>query len=178
MHEQIEKENQAKKIIDHSIALEEYKLLLLQNYIAYRTVEKQIARFLPDYEAAKHKQLEKDLTALDVATSIALEYEAEFSCNNKTEALGAAYVVEGSALGGMVISKELKECTHLNGIGEQHFFSGDRANVKSWNKFKKELDSHEYSEDEKEQATQKAKETFQFFGKIFSKGKGELLTSR
>lgn len=171
LHEQIEKENQAKKILDHSINLEEYKLLLLQNYIAYRTVEKEISQYLPDYEASKHQQLEKDLKALEVDPSVASEYEPEFSCNNKIEALGAAYVVEGSALGGMIISKELKECKNLEGLEDQHFFSGKRDIIKAWNKFKKELNSRQYSEEEKEQASEKAKDTFRFFGSVFSAGK-------
>lgn len=177
LHEQIEKENQAKKIMDHSIDLKEYKGLLLQNYIAYRTVEKEISRHIPTYEGSKHQQLEKDLNALDVDFSVASEFESGFQCSSYLEALGAAYVVEGSALGGMVIAKELKECQNLKDLEDQHFFSGKRDNVQSWNRFKKELNSREYSEEEKELASEKAKETFQFFGEVFSTAPGQLIRS-
>ncbi len=172
LHEQIEKENQAKKIMDHSIDLEEYKLLLLQNFIAYRTVENEISRHIPEYKSSKHQQLEKDLNALDVDFSVALEFGSGFICNNYIEALGAAYVVEGSALGGMVISKELKACPNLKGLEDQHFFSGKRDNLKSWNRFKKELNSREFSEEEKEQASEKAQDTFRFFEDIFTSTPG------
>ena len=173
LREQIEKENQAKKIMDHSIELEAYKSLLLQNYIAYRTVEKEISRHIPNYEGSKHQQLEKDLNALGVDFSVASEFESGFYCSGYLEALGAAYVVEGSALGGMVIAKELKECPNLKDLEDQHFFSGKRDNVQSWNRFKKELNSREYSEEEKEQASEKAKETFRFFGEVFATTPGK-----
>lgn len=178
LHEQIEKENQAKKIMDHSISMEEYKLLLLQNYIAYRTVEKEISRFLPEYEASKYRQLEKDLEQLKVDVSIASQYESEFTCRNEVEALGAAYVVEGSVMGGMVISRELKNCPKLEDIGNQHFFSGDRDNVKSWNKFKKGLESRDYTEAEKEEAAEKARDTFRFFRKAFSVSRDQLFAAQ
>ena len=66
LHEQIEKENLARHILDHSISLEDYKLLLLQNYIAYAVTEKAIAAHLVGYKGAKHLQLEKDLLELQV----------------------------------------------------------------------------------------------------------------
>ncbi|GHA33499.1 hypothetical protein GCM10007103_13810 [Salinimicrobium marinum] len=175
LHEQIEKENQAKKIMDHSIDLEEYKILLLQNYIAYRTVEKEISRHISSYEGSKHQQLEIDLKALEVDFSVASEYESRFTCTSYLEALGAAYVVEGSALGGMVIAKELKECENLKSLEDQNFFSGKRDNLKSWNRFKKELNSREFSEEEKEEASEKAKETFRFFGEVFTSAPGRSL---
>lgn len=168
LHEQIETENQAKKILDHSITLQEYKVLLLQNYIAYSTTEKEISRFLPGYHASKHQQIEQDLKALNVDTSIVLDYEDQFSCHNMAEALGTAYVVEGSALGGVVIGRELKNCPELSGLAPQHFFSGTRDNVKDWNNYKKMLESRPFSEEEKDMATEKAKKTFLFFRKVFS----------
>ena len=42
LHKEIEKDNTAGLIMDHSITLEEYKLLLLQNYLAYKIVEDEM----------------------------------------------------------------------------------------------------------------------------------------
>lgn len=167
LHKEIEADNSASRIIDHSITLKEYKLLLLQNYIAYKVTEEEIGKFIPSLEGQKHQRLKKDLEDLDMNTGIVSHYKASFSCSSYAEALGAAYVVEGSALGGMVIAKELKHCDNLEGIKEHHFFNGDRNNVKSWNAFKKELDATELSEEETILATEKAKATFRFFREVF-----------
>ncbi len=168
LHEEIEKENQASKIINHSITLEEYKLLLLQNYIAYSVTENEIARYLSNYPATKHKQLEKDLISLNVDRSIAAKFDREFTCHNEAEALGAAYVVEGSAMGGLMIGRELQKCSQLSHLDPQHFFSGKRDDVKNWNLFKKRLENRHFSEEEESMALEKAKGTFRFFGKVFS----------
>lgn len=177
LHQEVEKENSAAKIIDHSITRREYKLLLLQNYIAYKIAEEQIKRFLPQEEISKHQRLQQDLEELGVDISGSSDYQDDFTCNTYAEAMGAAYVVEGSALGGMVIAKELRHCENLDGLDNQHFFNGDRNNIKSWNTFKKQLDTTQFSEDEVVAATEKAKETFRFFQKVFRLGFQEVQIS-
>ena len=174
LHKEIEKDNLAGLIMDHSISLEEYKTLLLQNYVSYKLVENAIQPFLNDFGTCKSDHLEKDLIALDIDLHVVKHFENAISCANKIEALGAAYVVEGSVLGGMMIAKELKECTELIGIKTHHFFNGDRNNVAGWKKFVKQINAVEFTEEEKSQASKKARETFKFFGKVFS----EIKTNR
>ncbi|MDT0649756.1 biliverdin-producing heme oxygenase, partial [Autumnicola edwardsiae] len=101
LHRQIEEENTAGRIMDHSISMEEYKNLLFQNYVAYAISEKEISAQLSGYKGTKHKELEKDLEQLSVPVKIPSFPGDNFSCNSEAEALGAAYVVEGSAMGGM-----------------------------------------------------------------------------
>lgn len=168
LHKEIEKDNLAGLIMDHSISLEEYKTLLLQNYISYKTVEKAVLPFIEDFGSLKSDQLEKDLKFLDVDLNLVEGFENDISCSNKVEALGAAYVVEGSVLGGMMIAKELENCKKLETIKEHHFFNGDRTNTAGWKTFLKQINSQDFSEEEKLQASNKAKETFTFFGKVFS----------
>lgn len=110
LHEQIERENAAGRIMDHSISIEQYKNLLFQNYVAYAISEKEISSHLPNYVGNKHEELKKDLKELNVITEITSFPGDKFSCNSEVEALGAAYVVEGSAMGGMVISRNIKKC--------------------------------------------------------------------
>ncbi len=167
LHEQVEKENLARFIIDHSISLENYKLLLLQNYVAYAITEKEILRFIPDAQPAKHERLKKDLEELQINSEVLERFEATFSCNSLPEALGAAYVVEGSALGGRLIAIELEECKHLEGLGEPNFFNLNRSNMDGWKRYKKMVENHQLSEEEVLQATQKAQETFRFFMTVF-----------
>jgi len=164
LHTDIEKDNTANKIVDHSISLEEYKLLLIQNYLAYQATEHEIQRFLPDYEAGKTSRLQKDLENLGIEN---LRCELDFSCKNEAEAIGAAYVVEGSAMGGMLIGKEIKNCPGLESISNQHFFNGERSSMMGWNKFLKYLRSRDFNDQEIIAATNKAKETFLLFKKAF-----------
>lgn len=164
LHNEIEGENPARFIIDHSIDMETYKLLLLQNYMAYKKTESEISKFIAGYPGNKYLKLESDLDNLEVTLQ---DTPHGFSCNNIAEAFGAAYVVEGSALGGMVISRNILKCDALSGLKEQVFFSGDRENLKSWEGFKKQLSEHNFSEEEATAATEKAMETFRFFGKVF-----------
>ncbi len=167
LHEQIEQDNLASKIMSHKISLEEYKLLLLQNYIAYKITEEQISQHLDNWKSDKSLRLKKDLDSLNVDTSVLAHFKDGFSISNKTEALGATYVVEGSALGGMQISKELSHCPNLSGLDKPHFFTPERKSMEGWNMFLKRLRNSEFSEEEKNIAAQKAQDTFRFFGEVF-----------
>ena len=67
----------------------------------------------------------------------------------------------------MMIAKNIKECEQLSSIEEHHFFNGKRQSVDGWRKFTKDLKKKDFSAEEETQAIEKAKETFQFFGKVF-----------
>ena len=168
LHEEIEKDNLAALIMSHNISLEEYKLLLLQNYVAYKVTEVALMRKLPNYTESKSQRLLEDLNNLNIDASVAKEYFNKFIITTKAEALGAAYVVEGSSLGGMMIAKEIKNCEALSHITSHHFFNGDRGDVKSWNSFSKSLKREIFTPLEEIQAIDKAKETFLFFGEVFN----------
>ena len=163
-HDALEGENLANKIMDHSITEEEYKLLLLQNYAAYAATEDSIAFHLKNYSSTKTDAIKLDLSSLGIDKA---ETSLEFQCENEAEAIGAAYVVEGSAMGGLMIGKELKNCPHLEHLPDQQFFSGKRDQIKSWNEFLKFLRSKDFSEDQKETAARKAQQTFGLFEEAF-----------
>lgn len=163
-HEALEGENLANKIMDHSITEEEYKLLLLQNYAAYAATEDSITRHLKNYSSTKTDAIKLDLLSLGIEKA---ETSLEFQCDNEAEAVGAAYVVEGSAMGGLMIGKELKNCPHLEHLPDQQFFSGKRDQIKSWNEFLKFLRNKDFSEDQKETAARKAQQTFDLFEEAF-----------
>lgn len=164
LHQQVEAENLARFIMDHTIDMKTYRLLLLQNYLAYKNTETAIAGYIKGYVGTKHHELAKDLKNLEVPQA---EINSGFSCNSVAEAFGAAYVVEGSALGGMVLAKNIPHCSKLSSIQTHHFFNGDRDNLEAWKNFKTRLAEQNFSEKEQLQATEKAKETFRFFREVF-----------
>lgn len=167
LHKKLEGENLANKIMDHSISLEEYKLLLFQNFLAYCTVEKQLHQFLPNKNNNKSERLKKDLSGMGVGNFVCYSL-SDFQCENEAEAIGAAYVIEGSAMGGMVIGKEVEHCEALKGLPAQTFFNASRDSIKNWNGFLKFLRSQKFTEEEKEQAAAKARETFKLFEEAFN----------
>lgn len=163
-HRALEKENLANKIMDHTISLEEYKRLLFQNFAAYEVSENEVKKFLPQQESNKSLKLKRDLESLGVSS---FDSPLEFTCRNEAEAIGAAYVLEGSAMGGMIIGKELSSCQSLANLPEQQFFNGNRSNIKDWNNYLKFLRSREFTKEEIKFAAEKAKETFDLFEKAF-----------
>ena len=165
LHNEVEQHTLARHIMDHTIDLEMYRLLLWQNYIAYAVTEKEIAQHIKEYRGEKHLRLKKDLHRLNISQEIPAEVPI-FECRNKAEAYGATYVVEGSALGGMLLARNLEKCDELKSIPEHHFFNGDKNSLQEWKNFKESLSAQSFSEAEKEQSIAKAKETFEFFGEI------------
>ena len=163
LHRELEKENLANKIMDHSITLDEYRSLLFQNFIAYKSAENEISKFLPS-KAEKTEKLKADLKGLGITD---FNFDLDFSCENEAEAIGAAYVVEGSAMGGMLIGKEIKNCEALKELPEQQFFSGNRESMKGWNEFLKFLRTRDFTETEVQEAVNKGKDTFLLFGEAF-----------
>lgn len=164
LHKELEKDNLANKIMDQSISLNEYRALLFQNFVAYKCAEAEIFKFLPEYSSDKTQRLKQDLQGIGVEN---FDCPMEFSCSSEAEAIGAAYVIEGSAMGGMLIGKELKKCDFSNEIPEQQFFNGKRDSIKGWNEYLKFLRSREFSESEIDLAVNKAMQTFLLFGEAF-----------
>lgn len=167
LHHRLEGDNLANKIMNHSITLEEYKLLLFQNFLAYSIVEKELRRYIAGFKSEKSEKLSQDLINLGFS-NLNTEQGPGFKCLNEAEAIGAAYVIEGSAMGGMVIGKEIASCSALAHLPPQNFFSGERDSIKSWNSYLKFLRSREFTESEKKVAADKARETFRLFEKVYN----------
>lgn len=165
LHDRIEKDNPAQAILDHSIDLETYKNLLLLNFQAYKHLEDRMASFLPQLKLDKAARLKSDLEAFK--TTLPADPPTEVSIASRAEALGAAYVMEGSALGGMVIAKHLQQCEELGELPPQHFFNGDKGCLKDWNAFKEELARQELSPQQEEEVLAKARESFLFFESVY-----------
>lgn len=165
LHDRIEKDNPAQAILDHSIDLETYKNLLLLNFQAYKHLEDRMASFLPQLKLDKAARLKTDLEVFK--TTLPADPPTEVSIASRAEALGAAYVMEGSALGGMVIAKHLQQCEELGELPPQHFFNGDKGCLKDWNAFKEELARQELNPQQEEEVLAKARESFLFFESVY-----------
>lgn len=118
------------------IDLEDYRHLLIRLYGFHRAFEESIAGAMPDLDIAPRSRLiEGDLQALGALrpeiARLPLCRELR-SPSSEAAALGALYVVEGSALGGVQIAAALEATLEpLRGQGRR-FFEGDPGQRAVW----------------------------------------------
>ncbi|KQS32406.1 biliverdin-producing heme oxygenase [Pedobacter sp. Leaf194] len=113
------------EIMNRSLSVEEYKTLLIVNYIVHQKLENTLANSLDANIANKMEMnsrlkltsLERDLTYwnIDPLTLPALDFELFIPEKNNAAVLGAFYVLEGATLGGNVIKKHLLSNRNFEG---------------------------------------------------------------
>ena len=155
-----------KKLLTHIQVVndaERYRSLLTLMYGYYAAVERQLEFFkdnLPDYNRRrKSEAILNDLQHLGFSTDAMPVCNDVPVIDSVPSALGAMYVLEGSTLGGKIISRMLlRQVPTLD--GSINFFQGySEETMDMWQKFKNHLHTsvteHNYNE-----AHKAAKETF------------------
>jgi len=169
IHDNVEGANLAKHIIDGSMSLTQYKTYLIQNYHSYKAVEdalvghKSIIReaLHPFINQNKSEHLLQDLQNLNVSIP---SNPKQIAFNSEAEAIGALYVIQGSMIGGNLISKKLRTCTALETIETHHFFDFCvKDSMKLWSTFKNIVNSTEFTETQHQEALASAKKAFLCF---------------
>ncbi len=177
IHEKVERENVASKIMDHTISLYQYGKLLVDNYIAYSTLEAYVLAhkaklphvLLPFVGEDKSTALMHDLNNLH--ESLPETYPFNPVDNSWPALAGMIYVMEGSMLGGMLMAKNIKQCPSLANLGEQYFFTGDTASKATrWKQFKEVMGSIGFDEAQTRSAITGAKEAFAYFETVYARG--------
>jgi heme oxygenase len=141
---------------------------ILQIFYAYfGALEDQINQFigvdqLQDYaERRKTESIKNDILALN---GIVPEKAAPGDLpeiGNLLQAFGALYVIEGSTLGGQVISKMISKQLALDdNAGISFFKSYGEHTMPMWGKFKAVLEHHASSQHAADVITEAANETF------------------
>ncbi|MDX5321914.1 MAG: biliverdin-producing heme oxygenase, partial [Bacteroidota bacterium] len=129
-HDAMERVGFSDKIMSGRLSLEEYKLLIRNNYIMNQIMERGVESVegftsIPglNYESRKKGALlEKDLQVLGLNQAEIDQHNYAFQFNSLHEALGAFYVMEGSTLGGSVISRQLAKTESLQSVPEFNFY--------------------------------------------------------
>jgi len=172
VHREVEKHNLAQHIMDHSITTECYERLLIQNYYYYRTIEQELWRnknitsdlLKPFFDLEKSEKLLKDIKAFNTSFDISKNPVIDFLITSEIEAIGALYVIEGSMLGGLLISKHISKCIHLKNIKQHHFFSTNpKHSMHRWETFAETINQLSFTNEEKEKAVVSAKKSFLVF---------------
>lgn len=146
--------------------LEQYGILLLKLHNFYQSLEKQVhalidENVLPDIKSRIHvSKLKSDLLNLGHVVEDTPNPFSE-KINGISYALGILYVMEGSTLGGQIISSMLKKKLPESDENVLSYFNSYGENTPiMWNSFRNHIENAPIAIDEN-QMTQGAKDTFE-----------------
>lgn len=156
--------------------LEEYRNLLSRFYAFYQPYEEKMRAALAENpiqfnhpERLNTPKLMADLISLGM-TEGEISQIAAFdelpALDSKERIFGSLYVIEGSTLGGQVISRHLKQKFDLDETKGAAFFSGyGKETGKMWNEYREAVTKFAEGEVNHEEIFAGANETFEKIGK-------------
>ena len=163
-HHQIEQIALLKKIITNEITLPEYKKLLCQLYGFINPCEKKIKQKFPCIIEGREKTLLLNTDLLELNCDISSDF---LFCNNIPalntipEIFGYLYVLEGSTLGGQMITKLLKLNLQSSPMIPTRYFNAYGKKTKNnWDVFLKSLISYDFNRNQKKIIVKSAINTF------------------
>jgi len=159
--------------------LDEYRRLLVRFYSFYKSFEEKVSSALQQNsldlnhsERLNTPKLIADLKSLGMSESdiSAIEAARDLPALSSGERIfGSLYVIEGSTLGGQVISRHLKQKFDLDETNGAAFFSGyGKDTGKMWNGFRESITAFAAEGVNKEEIIAGAIETFEKIGKALA----------
>lgn len=181
-HDAMERVGFSDKIMSGRLSLDDYKLLIRNNYIMNQIMERGVEAVdgftsIPglNYEGRKKGNLlEKDLEVLGLNKAEIDAHNYAFQFDSLQEALGAFYVMEGSTLGGSVISRQLAKTESLKDVSEFNFYGcyGDMVGP-NWKMFQGVLIEQANSPEAEDKMVAGAAKAFDYFRQIFEESKAQ-----
>ncbi len=180
-HKNAEKHSYGREIMEKTLTLRQYTELVVANYMYISSWEKEWQDSLVNVEALNlNKRAKISLLLLDLK-ELGID-PATISCValapalTKAQFYGRMYVIEGSTLGGAMISKQLQLNPNLTGLGF-HFYKGyGPLLMPNWKEFLAELNTLETKE-EQDEAIAWAKQAFNDMENCFINAKAMSLHS-
>ncbi|MDW8303217.1 MAG: biliverdin-producing heme oxygenase [Acidobacteriota bacterium] len=168
-HDRLEK---VVNLLNDTLSMQDYKHVLLKFYRFYSSIEPKLHSYDLDKfgykttERSRLRLLEKDLKNLNLKP--VPSWEGLPLLENIGEVFGCLYVIEGSSLGGQVISRHLKEKLQLDINNGASFFNiyGSETG-KMWKEFGIIIEEFAKSYQNDQQIIEGAIETFQGFEECF-----------
>lgn len=173
-HDQLESISFSKEIMSKTINLNQYKRLLYTNLQVYQILENQLNQYfsnkpqhqLHSFSSHRLPDLVCDLDHLSIDYSVKESLPKCPNLKSEFEVIGCLYVLEGSRLGGKVITKALRKNEELSGISSFHFYEQETIDIgKRWMEFKNRVQEMtiDISEDFSTKIIASAQQTFDFF---------------
>jgi heme oxygenase len=167
-HQQVEKTLVGK--MKSMRSKQDYVELLHLFYSYFAGLEQQINAYinpsnLPDHAGRrKTEAIADDLKALGSQVPVIANGDDLPQINNELQAFGALYVIEGSTLGGKIISKMIQQYLNINdGTGLSFFDGYGDQTQQMWDTFKQKLNDIVKSEADEETVLAAANQTFSQF---------------
>ena len=166
-------------LMSDDFSLEDYRRLLVRFYSFYKSYEEKMRDALRqnpiefDYaERLNTPKLFADLTSLGMSES-EISQIAAFSdlpaLDSGERIFGSLYVIEGSTLGGQIISRHLKQKFGSDETNGTAFFSGyGKDTGKMWNGFRESITAFAADHANSEEIIAGAIETFEKIGKALA----------
>jgi len=172
LHDAIEKNHFMQKLEAKTFTLEDYKALLTLFYGLHYMAEKQLDAFeeldMPHRERCSH--LREDLLSLGSTEGMlkkSYDTDLELNIDTLSKAYGALYVLEGSRMGGMFLTKMLR--SHLGEDIPVSYFEGVKEKTPAYvGAFKTSINERERELHSKE-CIQCAKDVFTFIAYLFAR---------
>lgn len=175
-HDRLEEVAASDKLANGTLSPDGYLKLLEANYAAHRKLENVVGS-LPEMnellqERQKAQLLEKDLRQAGEEPEPVWQKLKnklpEVKLDNKYQALGAQYVMEGATLGGVVILKSLNQHPQLQAYQPFHYYGcygGDTG--RRWSQFKQLLLQETQTPEQEQAVMDGALKAYSLFEKAF-----------
>ena len=161
-------------------SIDDYRNLLVRFYSFYQPFEakmsESLAKNLLEFnhnERLNTPKLVADLTNLGMSAdeiSNIQPFDDLPKLDSKERIFGSLYVIEGSTLGGQVISRHLKQAFEIDVSNGAAFFSGYGAETgKMWNGYRNAVTEFSEGDADREEIIAGANETFEKIGKCLVK---------
>ena len=145
-HDELEELMFVNEIMNKTLSLEQYRVLVATNYIVHAAVEEKVHRALsPELQEKlavsgrnKLAALEQDLQEMNISKAELDQVPAEWlkdGIDSTASALGAMYVMEGATLGGHVIQKNLQANPAFKDLKLNYYTVYQKALIPNWLSF-------------------------------------------
>ncbi|ARN78111.1 hypothetical protein BST97_08925 [Nonlabens spongiae] len=162
IHDRLEGASGVDKIMDGSVTDQQVEEILIKNYLAFAKAEQQITQFHTIERPMSHRILE-DLDQEQIDANL----DDGYQLNNKYEALGARYVLNGSMLGAAVIGKNLRSCPRVSQKDWQFYRKPNADERKAWPELLQQINHEDYSKEQQDQVLNGVMKTFDLFEAVY-----------
>lgn len=171
LHDRMEAIGLSKRMLAEDVTPAEYAEFLASHYALMASLEPMLDAFFStnggSYRSAgKFRQIEADLKELGAALPEAMSVSELPALRTTAHAWGAAYVIEGAAMGGMVLHRALSGRPQLAGSGAFLYLSGGQVPPPArWKAFCEDITAAVVDEAAQQEALAAARETYEAMGR-------------